>query len=495
MGPEPVGLLARLAAASLRLEALQQRPAYRLAGVVVGAAVLAPFLVTAPPDGVTVAAWRTAGVAATMALWWVGGVFPSAVTGLVPLVAFPLLGVAPLREAAAPYADPLVFLMVGGFVLGHGMERVGLHERLLATLLRPASLRSSPRRVLLALMLAAALLSAFVSNTASCVMLLPLALLLAERTGAPKGRAAFGLGLSFAVSIGGVATLIGTFPNAVLAKAARELGREVSFAEWMAVGVPFAVVALPIAWFVVSRLLLPSHGLAVERPAVPPWRPGERAVLAVVGLALVAWVTRNPIDLGPVAVPGWSAATGLGKHVDDAWVAMAAAAALFVLPAEGRPLLAFRDLEKAMPWGVMFLLGGGFALAETIESTGLSGWLAGPVSALWALPAPLAIAVVCALVTFTSELTSNTATCQLVLPLLVAGATAAGQDPLPFMIPATIAASCGFMMPVSTPPNAIVAEGAGVPPADMALAGLALDLALIAVATAVGLAVVPVVLG
>jgi solute carrier family 13 (sodium-dependent dicarboxylate transporter), member 2/3/5 len=470
----------------LRWDALQQHPRYRAAGVALGLLVALPFAVTAPPDALPVAAWRTAGITLAMALWWIGGVLPAPVTALVPLVAFPLLGVSAVGETAAPYAHPIIFLMIGGFLLGHGIERVGLHERLVAVLLAPEILRRNPRRVLLALMIAAASLSALVSNTATTVMMLPIALLLARRCGA-EGRQAsvFALGLAHAASVGGVATLIGTFPNLVFANTASEqLGRTVGFASWAAVGVPFVVLAVPLAWWIDARML-PADGAPVAAPAAGSWRRGERPVLAVCALAAAAWLTLRPVDLGLFVVPGWS--TALGLDVDDAWVAMAAGLSLFLLPGEGgQPLLRFREVERSMPWGVMFLLGGGFALARQIDGSGLSAALAGPVSQIALLPGPLPILAVCVVVTMLSELTSNTATIQLMLPLLVEGAARAGVDPMVWMVPATLAASCGFMMPISTPPMAIVAEGAQVRPADMAAAGFGLDVVLVVVATVVG---------
>lgn len=483
---------------SARIDAIQAHPLYRVAGVGLGLAVMAAFALTEPAAGLSAPAWRTAGVALAMALWWVGDVLPSAVTALVPIVAFPALGVSAIGEASAPYADPLIFLMLGGSVLGAAMQRVGLHERIVALLLAPAAFRADARRVLLALMTATAIVSSFVSNTATTLMLLPIALLLAERSGtSARGRAAFGLGLAQAASIGGVTTLIGTFPNAVFAKiAAEQAGRTVGFAAWLAVGVPFTLVALPLAWFLLARRMvdLPADARPIEAPPVPAWRPGERLVLAVWALAAAAWIFRRPIDLGPLVIPGWSDALGLGKAVDDGWVAMGVAFLLFLLPGEnGKPVLTFRSFEQQMPWGVMLLLGGGFALAQQIEQSGLSAWLAGPASQLGALPGPLAVLVICAIVTLLSEVTSNTATTQLMLPLLVAGAHGAGVDPMVWMVPATIAASCGFMMPISTPPMAIVSEAAHVPARDMALAGLWLDVLLIVLAAAIGAGIAPLV--
>ncbi|MCA9494759.1 MAG: SLC13/DASS family transporter [Myxococcales bacterium] len=489
------GLGERLAGWAEAFDRLQESARWRWGGSLAGAVLASPFFLTTPPDGLQPVAWRCAGVAAWMAFAWVLGTLPTAVTALVPLFAFPLLGIRTIRETATAYADPLLFLLVGGFFLGHAMQRVGLHERLVSLLLRPGWTRTSPRRVLLATMIAAATMSTFVSNTATVVMLLPLTTLLADRVGTPRSRSAFGLGLSFAASIGGVATPIGTFPNAVLVKMASEqVGREVSFASWMLVGVPFVVLAVPIAWVIVGRWLLPARGAPVRPLPTPAWRSGEASVLGVLALGVLGWVFRRPIDLGFVRITGWSEALGMGKAVDDAWVALGVAILLFLLPAGDRPLITFREAERQMPWGVIFLLGGGFALAEGLESTGLSTWLAGPVASMADWPAPLLIATVCLLVTGLSELTSNTATTQMVLPLLAAGAIAAGVDPLSWMVPATIAASCGFMMPISTPPNAIVAEGLHIPPRDMATTGLLLDVALVALATVVGLVLVPLVL-
>ncbi len=474
--------LARLSDLVARWDALQHRWDYRAGGVLLGLALCGAIVASPPPQELAPAGWRTLGVAALMALWWLGGVLPVTVTALVPLVAFPLLGVATIGQTAAPYAHPLVFLMLGGFLLGHGMEVVGLHERLVALLLRIEALGRDPRRVVLGLMIACAAMSGLVSNTATTVMLLPIALLLADRCGADaRGRSAFALALAYAASIGGVSTLIGTFPNAVLAQVASTQGREIDFARWMLVGVPFTVVALPLAWWVVTRMLIPAGGRAPEAPPIPAWRPGERGVLAVVALAMAAWLTRRQ----------WSEAAGLAAHVDDAWVAMVAGVSLFLLPAGGRPLVDFREVERRVPWSVLFLLGGGFALADTIRDSGLTAWLAGFTQHLAALPAPVAVLGLCLVVTFLTELTSNTATTQILLPLLAAGAAKAGVDPLVWMVPATISASCAFMLPVATPPNAIAAQGADVRPGDMAAAGLALNLALALWVAVIGLVLAP----
>ncbi len=493
-------------------DALRARPAYRVAGVLVGLALAAAVLAAPAPSGMSVEAQRTAAMTLTMAVWWIGGVLPMAVTALVPLVALPALGVAPTRDAAAPYADPLIFLFLGGFVLAHAMEEVGLHRRLVAMLLAPEWVRRSPRRVVLALMIAAATVSSIINNTSAMLMMLPIALALADGAGGGKRlRASFILSTAYACSIGGVATLVGTAPNMVFAGlAAKMTGAEIRFVDWLAVGVPFVVLAIPLAWFVVNGLALPVPDRS-ERVPPPPartaWGEGERAVLLVLTACFAAWLFRSPLDLGFVRVPGWGAL--LPAKIDDSFVAIAAALTLFLLPRrttraasgtdddgdEGRFLISWRRTAKATPWSALLLLGGGFAMADAIQDSGLSTWLAGGTKDLAALPGPVAVLAVCVGVSFMSAFTSNTATTQVALPLLGAGAVAAGVDPLVWMIPATISASCDFTLAVGTPPNAIAAETGDVAPSDMAFAGVLLNVACAGIAAAIALTVGPLVFG
>lgn len=486
-----------------RWDQQRSRPGYRLGGVALGLGAAALVLALPGAEGLSVTGQRTAAVAVLMAIWWLGGVLPMAVTALVPLIAFPLLDIMSIKAAAAPFAHHLIFLMLGGFVIGHATEEVGLHQRLTALLLRPAAVRVSPRRVALAMMVSAAVISGLVSNTATMVMMLPLATALAATT-APghRTRSTFVLCLAYACSIGGVTTLVGTPPNAVLAGLAADAGREISFASWMALGVPFAALSLPLAWWAVTRIALPlpdRFETPLAAPEVPAWRPGERAVLVVVAGALVLWLTRRPLVIGPVDLPGWSA--WVPGDVSDAWVAILAAVVLFMLPrsgpprsddpADGRFLLSWRRAEAGIPWSVLILLGGGFSLAAAISSSGLTAWLAGGTAALAGLPLWLSVPVLCLAMSFLTELTSNTATTQIALPLLAAGALAADLDPLLWMVPAAVSASCAFMMPVATAPNAIAAEAGGVAPGDMAYAGLVLNLACAGVAAALALGLTP----
>ncbi len=499
-------LLSSMSEGVARWDAARSLPAYRLGGVAVGALLAAALLLAPTPEGLSTEGQRTAAVAALMGVWWLGGVLPIAVTALVPLVALPILGIATMKEAAAPFAHPLIFLILGGFLLSHAMEEVGLHRRVTALLLRPAWVRASPGRVVLALMAAGAALSGLVSNTATTLMMLPIAVTLsATCTADPRARSGFVLALAYACSIGGVTTLVGTPPNAVLAGLTPDaIGVEIGFAEWMMVGVPFAVLAVPMAWLTITKIALPlpERGREIEAPEIPPWMPGERVVLGVVGLALVLWLTRKPIHFGQLALVGWTGFLPEGVSVDDSWVAILAGFLLFLVPGgppgegnEARFLLSFRKAEKAIPWSVLLLLGGGFSLAGAISSSGLTAWLAGSLAGLGALPGWAQVAVICLGMTFLTELTSNTATSQICLPLLAAGATAAGVAPLMWMVPATVSASCAFMMPVATAPNAIAAEAGGVSPGDMAFAGLVLNLLCAGLASALTLVLVPLVFG
>jgi len=501
-------LLTTISALVGRWDALTGHPLYRVTGVILGLGVFTALLLAPSPPGLSVLAHRTGAVAVLMALWWVGRVLPMAITALVPLVAFPLLGVLSVKDAALPFAHPLNVLMLGGFVIGHAMEEAGLHERLVAGLLRPAWIRASPGRVLLALMLAAAVLSGLVSNTATTLMLLPVAIALGRVcTSDARLQTAFVLGLAYAASLGGVGTIIGTPPNAVLAG----LRPQVTFARWAAVGVPFVALGVPVAWWVVTRVALPlprRFDKPPQAPALPRWSLAEASIVGLLALALLGWFTHKPVPLGAFTLPGWS--QGFAERwTHDALVAIGIAVLLFLVPAlpaerrkhPGSFLLSIRRLDRGVPWSVLLLLGGGFSLAAAVKATRLTEWLTGATTGLAALQdafgegsvlgLALAVLVLCLIMTFLTELTSNTATSQIVLPVLAAGAASAGIDPLVWMIPATISASCAFMMPVATAPNAIASQAGQVAPGDMAWGGLVLNVCLAVLVTIVAVVWVP----
>jgi len=448
-----------------------------------------------------------AAVAALMAVFWVTEAIPIPATALLPIVLFPLVahGAIPVEQAAAPYGDDLIFLFMGGFMIGQAMQRWGLHRRIA---LRTIGLvGTKPASLVAGFMLASALLSMWVSNTATVVMMLPIALSIidlvqhpARPSPGPSGEhvrpkesdvAAAGassfapcllLGTAYAASIGGIGTLIGTPPNLLLAAFLKdEYGVEISFARWMMVGLPLVAVFLPLAWLVLTRWAFPIH-----RDAIPAARPimgesvcesgpmthAERRVLIVFAATAVMWMTR-PLWVEWTLPGGARPLAGLS----DAGIAIAAAVALFVLPAHrltGDRLLDWAHAAR-IPWGVLVLFGGGLSLASAIKITGVAALIGDGVSSLNALPLWVLMLVITTIVIFLTELTSNTATTATLLPIL--GAVAIGLDvnPVLLTVPLAMAASCAFMMPVATPPNAIVFGSGQITIGQMCQAGIYLN--------------------
>jgi sodium-dependent dicarboxylate transporter 2/3/5 len=458
------------------------------------AALFAAALAAPAPAGMPPAAWAAAALAILMAALWLTEAIPPAATALAPLAVGPLIGAGGIEALARPYASPLVALMLGGLLLGLAMERCGLHRRIALAILA----RSGPRpdRAVGGVMAATAFLSMWLSNTATAAMMTPMAVsiaALAAASGRGAGAAALasalGLGVAFAANIGGMATLIGTPPNAVMAAhLAAAHGVEVTFLGWMALGLPAAAVLLAFAWWTLTRVAHPVPGgalegfgaaLAAERARLGPPTPAERLVGAVFAVTAAAWLARPAL----AALPGLGALT-------DAGIAMLAALALFALPDRwrgGRPALdwaATRDL----PWGVLVLVGGGLSLGSAIADTGLADWIGGRLAGLAAAPFAVVVLAVAAATIAVSHFASNTATAAAFAPVATALAVSVGAAPLALGAPMAIAASCAFMLPVATPPNALV-HGAGlVTTAQMARAGALATAAGLAVAVAVGLA-------
>lgn len=466
-------------------------------GLLAGAALLAATLLLPAPGTLGDMAWRVCGVAALMVLWWVTEALPVAVTGLVPIVALPLLGVVPLAEVTSAYGHPLIFLFLGGFLLAATIERWGLHRRLALHILRLAG--SGPRSLVAGFMLATALLSMWLSNTATTILMLPIGASviglvgsrLASAAGEPPGPdarnfpIALMLGIAYAASIGGLATLIGTPPNALLAAYLEESrGLEIGFADWMLLALPIAMLLLALAWLLLVRLVYPLRKapvegveaiIARELQALGPLGRGERLAGGLFLCTALAWLTR------PLIEQLWP-----GLQLSDTAIALAGALAAFLIPARGRDgggkadrLLDWASARK-IPWGVLLLFGGGLSLASAIESSGLSPWFADLLVGLEGLPTILVVLLVAALIVFLTEVTSNTATAALFIPLMAGVASGLGLAPLQLVLPVTLAASCAFMMPVATPPNAIVYAGGHLRVADMARAGLWLNLLAVA---------------
>ena len=457
------------------------------AGLVIGAAFLLASLVFPPPQGLSVEGWRVAGVALMMATWWMSEALPLPATALVPLALFPVLGVSTFKAAAAPFADPVIFLFFGGFMIGACMQRWGLHERIGLRLVGVTG--SSPGGLVAGFLLATAFLSMWVSNSATAMMMFPVvgAVLSLMRPGGGDAAAPgnLGVGLMLAVaygaSIGGLCKMVGTPPNALLAAyMEREHGVRIGFAQWMALGVPVSIAMLAAAWFVITRVY-PARdegragaraAIAERRAALGSMTPAEKRVGAVFVLTAAAWILR------PLYAP-------FAPQIDDAGIAMIAALALFMLPSGmgerqlGRlhdRLLAWRDVER-IPWGVLLLFGGGLSLASAISSSGLAPWLAGSLQALRDLHPLYIVAAATLAMIFLTEITSNTASAAAFLPLGGAVAAAIGLDPVLIAAPLALAASCAFMLPVATPPNAIVFASGALTIGQMARAGFWLNIA------------------
>ncbi len=433
-------------------------------GTWIGPGLFVLFMLIPAPEGLKSAAWQTAGIGLWMAVWWMSEAVPIPITSLLPLILFPLLDIAPIREAAAPYANPLIYLFMGGFMLAVGMEKTGLHKRIALSLLRKVGTR--PDAIIGGFMLSGALLSMWVTNTATTMMMLPIGLSIValakgqlDHDSFPNLGPALMLGIAYACTIGGLGTLIGTVPNALVAGFMQETyGIEIGFVQWMGVGVPLIVVGLPMTWWLLTRVLfdlgrerIAGMDALIEDQFAEMGKPtaDERSVFWIFGIVVLLWLTR---PLLTEWVPGLS----------DTVIALAGALALFLVPSstpgptwESRFLITWAD-AKTLPWGILVLFGGGLSLAASISQTGLAAWLGTSISGISGWPVLLIILTVTLLVIFLTELTSNTATTAAFLPVMASVALGIGQNPFLLTIPATLAASAAFMLPVATPPNAIV---------------------------------------
>jgi sodium-dependent dicarboxylate transporter 2/3/5 len=406
-------------------------------------------------------------VAVLCVVWWIFEPVPIPVTSLLPLAVLPLFGVLTPAEVGQAYGSPLILLLLGGFLLSKAMESSGAHRRIALGMINLFG-AESPRRLVLGFMVAAALLSMWISNTATTLMLLPVALAVLEGA---EARQTLGppllLGLAYAASVGGVGTPIGTPPNLIFMQVYQDYtGQAISFTRWMSWGVPVVVLLVPVmAWWLTRGLRRVG---AVEVPVVGSWHSAERRVLTVFALTALAWITRGE------PFGGWSAWLNL-PQANDASVALLAVVLMSVLPdGRGGRLLEWEQAVR-IPWGVLLLFAGGICLARGFVASGLSEMLGGGLAAMTALPTLLLMLLVCLAVTFMTEATSNTASTTLLMPVLAAAALAAGFAPELLMVPAAISASCAFMLPVATAPNSVVFGSGLVTTARMAREGLLLN--------------------
>jgi solute carrier family 13 (sodium-dependent dicarboxylate transporter), member 2/3/5 len=494
-------------------------------GLIAGPVLALVVYLLLPSNDLTLAARAAGGVATLMAVWWMTEALPLEATALLPLVLLPLTGTyegsTAFKRAAAPYADPAIFLFLGGFIIALAIEKWGLHRRI--ALLTLLVVGTSPSRLVAGFLIATAVISMWISNTATTVMMLPIGLavvqLVSDRLRGNEGTEAAPnldaanlatsllLAIAYAASLGGFATLVGTPPNIYFAGYMREQGVPIDFWRWMIFATPLSLLYVFITWLLLTRWLFPvrlatipggRELIAGEYRKLGGVSRGEWIVLVVFVCTAALWMFREALQNMPALVQGLLRRTELPetfehallriaeqvsaltvvKSLDDPMIAMCGAIALFLIPVNASQHEFAMEWRTAvrLPWGVLVLFGGGLSLAEALKTSGLATWIGEQASGLAALPPFWQIVLLVALIVFTGELTSNLAAVVALLPILFEVATALDLDPRLFCVPAAVAASCGFMLPVATPPNAIVFGAGHIRLGQMIRAGLALDL-------------------
>ena len=457
-------------------------------GYVVAGLIVFIVILLIPFSGLGFSGRVVLATAALMAIWWMSEAVPIPATALLPLIIFPAFGVLTSKQAATPYGDHNIFLFLGGFFIARAMERHNLHRRIAINIL--LAVGTAQRRIVLGFIIATAFLSMWISNTASTMIMLPIALAVVDKLGEKRTHFAKSLflGIAYGASVGGIATLVGTPPNIVLAGQMRNIFPDappLTFASWLPVGLPVTILMIPIILWILTSVIfklqsgkkLDREFLRKEKSSLGKMSREEKIVLWVFALVVFGWIFRKGLNLGFVSIPGWSSLLGISKYVHDSTVAMFGSMLLFILPARnGGRVLEWRTAVD-IPWGIVLLFGGGFSLAYAFGSSGLSKWIGTNLAGLGNLSTPLLIIAISTTMTFLTEFTSNTATATLMLPILASAAVGMSVDPRLLMIPATLSDSCAFMLPVATPPNAIVFGSGQLKIKEMVKAGILLNIA------------------
>lgn len=451
----------------------------RQIGFIFGALALIISIVLPPPGGMSREAFVVAGLTVLMAAWWMTEAIPLTATALMPFLVLPLAGISTASDTARSYYAPILFLLLGGAFLALAIERTGLHRRLSLAILKAVGSEGGAGRLLLGFMLATATLSMLISNTATALIMMPMALAVLAAGGVKAGETdgisgALPIGIAFAASIGGLGTIVGSPTNGIAVALLDEMiGVRISFVEWMAYGVPIVLIAVPLAAVIVARVqrvAAQPFDVAAARAAIDdhaPWTAPERRLVPVIALAFLAWVTQ--LWIAPM-LP------------DDSWtdgtIAVIAGIALFLIPdGTGRPLLVWQEADRA-PWGVIMMFGGGLALAAGMQASGLAAWLGQALLPLAAVPLWLVALAIVAMVVLITEFASNVATASGIMPVIASLAVALELgDPMLLAMPAALAASWGFMLPAGTGPNAIAWATGHIRIDRMVKSGLWLDLA------------------
>ncbi|MDR2884699.1 MAG: DASS family sodium-coupled anion symporter [Deferribacteraceae bacterium] len=473
-------------------------------GLLLGPAIFILMLVLPAPEGLTPAAWKVAAMTVLMAIWWITEALPLAATALIPMVLYPVFGIMSSGATTASYGDQVIYLFMGGFFLAVAMERWNLHRRVALYTIRLVG--TTPSHMILGFMVATGLLSMWISNTACAVMMVPIGIaVVSQITGITRQEVldeqikvnesnfakSLMLGIAYAASLGGVATIIGTPPNTIMVgMLERMYGMQISFAAWMAIGVPISVVMIAIVWFLLTKVLFRTGDLKLmggkeliekEIDKLGPMSRPEKTVLIIGCTMAICWIVRGFLNVPAL------------KMVSDTTIAIAGSLALFIAPAnfkENHPILDWKTAVK-IPWDIVLLFGGGITIASGFEKTGLAAWISSQLTALDGVNMLIFVLVVTALVVFLTEVTSNTATATLLVPIMGSAAIAMGIHPYATIVPACVAASFAFMLPVATPPNAVIFGSGYVRIKDMAYAGFLLNLVGILAITATVVWLVP----
>ena len=476
----------------------------RKIGLMLGPALAALMLLFGPPEGLSHAAWGTGALMALMAVWWATEAIPIPATSLLPLFVLPLVGAGSPAQTGSDYANHIVILLLGGFIVALGIERWNLHQRIALNVI--SRVGTSPGAIVFGFMLATAVLSMLISNPASTLMMVPIAISASAVLGSVSKHftTALLLGVCYAASIGGVATPIGTPTNLIaISWLQTEAGAHIGFAQWMAFGLPAMALLLPVAWWNVTRgMPVRSENAEAVSAHVKSQLIGigkmtvqETRVAIVFGITATLWLLRLPLQLF-LEASGIELLANYGGAEVDMMIAIFGGVLMFLVPAGGgedRGLLNWQEAEQ-IPWGVLLLFGGGIAMGKAISRTGLSEWIGENLRVLDVLPPLIFIVIVVALVIFLTEVTSNVATMTTLAPVLGSLAVALGTAPESLLGPAAVAASCAFMLPVATAPNAIVYGTGHITIQQMIRKGFYINLAGIVIIAAVGYWIAPLVL-
>jgi len=461
----------------------------KLIALLAGIAFLVLALLLPVPAGMTPEARNAAAVALLMAIWWITEPIPIYATAFLPMVLFPILKILPASETAVNYGHDLVLMMISGFFIAKAIETQNLHKRIALVLIK--ALGTSRSRIMLSIMIATAFLSMWIANVTAALMMLPigLAIIMKEESLGntnPKFGAAVMLGIAYAASVGGVATIIGSPTNLIFSGMMTKIfpsAPSISFLTWLKVGIPITLIFLPLVWFFLVWFFkikgsIPGNRELIEDElrGLGKMSSGEKRVMFIFILTVIGWVFREGFTFDRFVIPGWARLFGINEFVSDSTVGMFSSLLLFMIPAgNGKRLLDWKT-AGSIPWGVGVIVGGGYAMAASFKATGLADWLGYQLAFVSSYPTLIVLMIVVGAVLLFTEMNSNTATANIFLPVLASMAVAGSINPLLLMIPATFACSIVFIMPAGTGPNTVIFASNKVTVQDMARAGIWLKL-------------------